>query len=289
MKPLIAVSGKNGQLGSELKDIAETAEAFDFIFAGRDELDLSDLSSIDSFFEKYKPTYFINCAAYTAVDKAEQDKENAYKINAEAVGRIAYLCNQSNSVLIQISTDYVFNGESEKPYTPEDDTDPVNYYGYTKWLGEKLALENCTNTIIIRTSWVYSSYGNNFVKTIMRLMKERTDINVVSDQTGSPTYAKDLAEVILQIIQQIEDTNKIETGIYHYSNDGVISWFHFATSIRDNAAFNCNIHPIPTTAYSTPAKRPAYSVMNKEKIKTVYRIPLKDWQASLKECLAKLS
>ncbi|MGN6619081.1 MAG: dTDP-4-dehydrorhamnose reductase [Ilyomonas sp.] len=287
-KPLIAVTGKNGQLGSELNDLAASSNSFDFVFAGRDELDLADLSSIESFFKKYKPDYFINCAAYTAVDKAEQDQENAYKINAEAVGKIAYLCRQNYAVLIHVSTDYVFNGKNEHPYKTDDKTEPVNYYGYTKWLGEKLALENCNNTIIIRTSWVYSSYGNNFVKTMLRLMKDRTDLNVVNDQLGSPTYAKDLAEAILQIILQIHQTDKIESGIYHFSNEGIISWYEFATAIRNNAALQCNVHPIKTEQYPTPAKRPAYSVMSKEKITSVYNIQIKDWESSLHECLQQL-
>lgn len=287
-KPLIAVSGKNGQLGSELKDLADSFNSFDFVFAGRDELDLSDLSSIESFFKKYQPDYFINCAAYTAVDKAEQDQESAYKINAEAVGKIAQLCQQNSTVLIHISTDYVFNGSNDRPYEPNDKTEPINYYGYTKWLGEKLALENCKNTIIIRTSWVYSSYGNNFVKTMLRLMKDRTDLNVVGDQLGSPTYAKDLAEAILQIVLQIRQTHKTESGIYHFSNEGIISWYEFATAIKNNAALQCNVQAITTAQYPTPAKRPAYSVMSKEKIKSVYNLPIKEWESSLRECLQKL-
>lgn len=287
-KPVVAVSGKNGQLGNELQNAAKTNNTFEFVFAGREELNLSDASTIESFFEKYHPNFFINCAAYTAVDKAEQDQENAYKINAEATGVIAQLCKNYKTVLIHISTDYVFDGTGKLPYKPEDETNPVNYYGYTKWLGEKLALENCSNTIIIRTSWVYSSYGHNFVKTMLRLMKERMDLNVVNDQLGSPTYAKDLAEAIIEIINYIAIKQEIHRGIFHFSNEGIISWFQFAQAIQQNAGMNCNVHPIATSQYPTPAKRPAYSVLNKEKIQNVYGIRIKDWQKSLKECLMKL-
>ncbi|QEC66389.1 dTDP-4-dehydrorhamnose reductase [Panacibacter ginsenosidivorans] len=283
-KPVIIVSGKNGQLGNELNDIANNYALFEFHFFDRTELDIANTEAINTAFEKFKPTYFINTAAYTAVDKAEAEQEQAYLINAEATGNIAKACKAWSTKLIHVSTDYVFSGKGTKPYKEDDATDPVNYYGYTKWIGEQLALQNNPQTIVIRTSWVYSVYGNNFVKTMMRLMKDRTDINVVNDQYGSPTYAKDLAEAIIQIIVQ----NNFQPGIYHFSNSGEINWHTFASAIKDAKHFNCNVHAIPSSQYPTPAKRPAYSVMSKEKIVNVYNIQLKPWQQSLAACLGKL-
>lgn len=284
-KPVVLVSGKNGQLGFELMQLANRYPALELVFADRTTLDITQPGSVKAAFEQYRPAFFINCAAYTAVDKAESDQPAALASNAEAVGNIAQCCEQYNATLVHISTDYVFNGQGTKPYLPEDATDPVNYYGYTKWLGEQLALKNCSRTIIIRTSWVYSSHGNNFVKTMLRLMKERTELNVVNDQVGSPTYAKDLAEAILTIISQ---TGNQAYGVYHYSNEGVISWFDFATAIRDAAQLSCKVNPIPTTAYPTPAKRPAYSVMDKQKIIQQFHVPVRDWKESLHACLALL-
>jgi dTDP-4-dehydrorhamnose reductase len=214
-KPLIAVTGRNGQLGQELEQLSVMyADRFDFIFTSRTELDLGNPSTIAIFFEKHKPAYFINCAAYTAVDKAETEQETAFIINAESVGIIAQQCRAHGCTLITISTDYVFNGKATQPYPTDHATDPVNYYGYTKWLAEKLALENNERTIIIRTSWLYSPYGENFVKTMLRLMKERDEISVVNDQVGSPTYAADLANAILRMVVSLEEGNT-HYGIYH--------------------------------------------------------------------------
>jgi len=283
-KPVIIVSGKNGQLGNELNDLANNYPQFEFYFFDRTELDIANAEAINIAFEKYKPTYFINTAAYTAVDKAETEQEQAYLINAEATGNIARACKAYSTKLIHVSTDYVFNGQGTQPYKENDPTDPVNYYGYTKWMGEQLALQNNPQTIVIRTSWVYSVYGNNFVKTMLRLMKDRTDLNVVADQFGSPTYAKDLAEAFMQIITQ----NKFQPGIYHFSNSGEINWHAFATAIKDAKQFSCNVHAIPSLQYPTPAKRPAYSVMSKEKIQSAFNIQLKSWQQSLAKCLEKL-
>lgn len=283
-KPVIIVSGKNGQLGNELKDAAVLFPQFDFHFFDRVELDIASTDAVNAVFEKYKPAYFINTAAYTLVDKAETEQEQAYLINAAATGDIANACKAYNTKLIHISTDYVFNGNGSEPYNETDATDPVNYYGYTKWMGEQLALNNNLVTIVIRTSWVYSVYGNNFVKTMLRLMKDRSDFNVVSDQFGTPTYAKDLAEAIMQIISQ----DNFQPGIYHFSNEGAINWYEFATAIKDIKQLNCTVHPIPSSQYPTPAKRPAYSVMSKEKIKSTFNIRLKPWQQSLAECLEKL-
>ena len=287
-KPTIIVSGKNGQLGNELQDACVLFPQFNYRFFARDELDISNCNAIEKIFKKYKPQYFINAAAYTAVDKAETDQESAYLINAEATGNIAKICNQYNTKLIHVSTDYVFDGTGKEPYKENDTTNPVNYYGYSKWTGEQLALENNPHAIIIRTSWVYSVYGNNFVKTMLRLMKERKELNVVNDQVGSPTYAKDIAEAIFQIISKADKTKNFHYGIYHFSNEGIISWYDFAMAIKEIKKFDCVVHPIPTSQYPTPAKRPAYSGMSKEKISKTFGIILKDWKQSLEECLSKL-
>jgi dTDP-4-dehydrorhamnose reductase len=287
-KPLIVVTGKNGQLGWEILQLVDTLnESFDFLFTGREELDLSRPETIAPFFEKNQPDYFINCAAYTAVDKAEQENELAYKINAESVGMIAQYCAKIHAKLITISTDYVFDGNGVTPYTTDTKTSPINYYGYSKWMGEQLALSNCAETIVIRTSWVYSVHGNNFVKTMLRLMNDRPELNVVSDQIGSPTYAADLARTILKIVGSIE-LGHAHYGIYHYSNAGVISWFDFATAIALEGRKNCKVLPIPSSAYPTPAKRPGYSVMDCSRLVNDYGIELNNWELSLRNCISKL-
>ena len=292
---IILVSGKNGQLGKELQKLAISNQNFQFVFFDRDELNIADEQSLKNTFEKFSPSYFINCAAYTAVDKAETERELAYKINAEAVGNIARQCTQFNTKLIHISTDYVFDGKANQPYKEDDATSPVNYYGYTKLSGEELAIKNNSDTIIIRTSWIYSEYGNNFVKTMLRLMNERKEINVVNDQLGSPTYAKDLAEAIVEIAgsEQLAANSSPLTvhrsqNIYHFSNDGIISWYDFAVAIKEIKQLDCIINPIPTSAYPTPAKRPAYSGLDKTKIVSTFNIELKNWKESLQQCLALL-
>jgi dTDP-4-dehydrorhamnose reductase len=287
-KLAIIVSGKNGQLGNELHDASVLFPQFHYYFFGKDELDICSKIALEKIFAKYKPAYFINTAAYTAVDKAETDQETAYLVNAEAVSTIAKTCSTYNTTLIHLSTDYVFDGNNKQPYKENDLTNPVNYYGYSKWMGEQLALENNPQTIVIRASWVYSVYGHNFVKTMLRLMKERSTLNVVNDQLGSPTYAKDLSEAILQIITKVNEAKMFHPGIYHFSNDGVISWCDFATTIRDIKKLNCSVQPITTAQYPTPAKRPFYSVLDKEKIQSSFGITLKNWRKSLEECLGKL-
>ena len=284
-KPLVVITGKNGQLGWELAQLkALNTFQFDFLFTGRDELDLSKPDTITTFFKKYKPQYFVNCAAYTLVDKAETERDAALATNATSVGLIAAECAAIGCTLITISTDYVFDGNGTSPYLPTLATDPLNYYGFSKREGEELALQNNPKSIIIRTSWVYSTHGNNFVKTMLRLMKERTELKVVGDQIGSPTYAADLADAIIQIIEQLE-SGVTHYGIYHYSNSGVISWYDFAVAINKIAGFNCNVLSIPTSDYPTPAKRPAYSVLDKESIIKDYEVKLIDWQISLRKCI----
>jgi dTDP-4-dehydrorhamnose reductase len=280
----IIVTGSNGQLGSELKELAASYPQFEMIFLSRDELSINDESSVKNIFEKHKPDFLINCAAYTAVDKAESEKELASSINGTAVGYLAANCKTYGTKLLHISTDYVFNGQHTEPLTETDAVDPINFYGQSKLLGEELAFKNDPEAIVIRTSWVYSSYGNNFVKTMIRLMNQKESINVINDQYGAPTYAADLAELIMDII----NSGKWLPGIYNYSNEGMITWFDFANTIRHYINSNCKVNPIPTSQYPTPAKRPAWSVLNKSKIKEKYGIQLKDWTQSLKRCIDKL-
>ena len=288
MKPIVVVTGKNGQLGWELQQLASSfQDQYEFVFTDRTMLDLGAPESIAPFFDSVKPQFFINCAAYTAVDKAETEKDLAFTINAISVGEIASCCAKYQTRLITISTDYVFDGQGKVPYPTNTPTNPVNYYGYTKAIGEQKALGNNPNTVIIRTSWVYSTHGNNFVKTMLRLMKERPEIKVVADQQGCPTYAADLAEAIMQIVTAAQNGNK-SCGIYHYSNAGSITWFEFATAIKEIAGLTCSVLPIPTEAFPTPAKRPAYSVMDIKDIADVFGIELKEWKTSLRKCIEKM-
>jgi dTDP-4-dehydrorhamnose reductase len=289
----ILVTGANGQLGMEIRDLSPQFPQFQFVFVSREELAIDDFSALKEFFERQSPQYCINCAAYTKVDAAESHKEEAFLINGEAVSVIADCCRQNKTKLIHVSTDYVFNGDGTEPYTEDAQTDPVSVYGASKLAGEHYAMEMNPETIIIRTSWVYSSYGNNFVKTMRRLMKERAEINVVNDQVGSPTYAADLAEVILKVISEFgpeSDRQRASDfpGIYHFSNDGVISWYEFALAIKELTGSQCQVHPIPTSKYPTPAKRPMYSVLDKKKIQETFDIKLKDWKESLAVCVQKL-
>lgn len=288
VKPVIIVPGKNGQLASELYLIASIHSQFQWFFFDKAQLNITDQSSIQTIFQQYNPSYFINCAAYTAVDKAESDQQAALAVNSNAVEYIAKCCNEYKATLIHISTDYVFNGNGKIPYQETDQTDPVNYYGYTKWLGEQQALKNCTHSIIIRTSWVYSSFGHNFVKTMLRLMSSKQEINVVNDQIGAPTYAADLAEAIVKILQTLQLDDKLY-GIYHYSNAAEISWFDFAAEIKKQINSNCIIHPIPSSYYPTPARRPFFSLMNTNKIKEDFGVEIADWKQSLQRCIKCLN
>ena len=288
-KPIVVVTGKNGQLGFEVSQLCNHYPEFDFLFTGRDDLDLNTQESIDDFFKKYTPSFFINCAAYTAVDKAETDIETAMAVNATSLGLIAKHCHQIKCPLITISTDYVFDGMGTIPYPIDHITNPINHYGYTKLLGEQLALQNNSETIVIRTSWVYSTHGNNFVKTMIRLMKERPSLSVVSDQIGSPTYAKNLANAILTIIQSIFYKKVTpEYGIFHYSDKGVISWYQFAKEIKAYKKLTSKVSATTTENYPTPAKRPGYSVLDSSRIKAVYGIEPLDWKESLHNCLDML-
>lgn len=284
-KPLIVVTGKNGQLGLELQLLASLFDTkYDFLFVDRSQLDLSSNDSIDNFFAAYTPSVVINCAAYTAVDKAETDREAAFQINGAAVGKLATHAAAIHALFITVSTDYVFNGNGTTPYLPSDVTDPVNYYGESKAVGEQLAIANNPESIIIRTSWVYSRFGNNFVKTMIRLMGERPSLNVVGDQIGAPTYAADLAAAIMHIVAQKAAGNK-HSGLYHYSNSGAISWYDFAVAIGQMIHSTCAVAKIGTEAFPTPAKRPHYSLMDCSKIIQDFGVNQPAWADSLQTCI----
>jgi dTDP-4-dehydrorhamnose reductase len=285
MSNKILVTGSNGQLGNELRDIASVFPLYEFVFTDVGELSITDNDAVKKIFEEHRPAYLINCAAYTAVDKAESEKELNNQINGVAVGILALASKQNGTKFIHISTDYVFNGTASRPLREDDNVDPVNAYGASKLLGEQLAVENDPETIIIRTSWVYSFYGKNFVKTMISLMNERKSIGVVNDQVGSPTYASDLAQAIMQIIS----SGKWVPGIYNFSNNGVISWFDFANEIKRLIKSSCIVNPLTTEQFPTPAKRPKYSVLDKTKIQETFSIQLKDWEKSLNECIQKLN
>jgi dTDP-4-dehydrorhamnose reductase len=283
-KSRILVTGANGQLGMELRDLSATFPDYEFLFFGKDDFSIVDGDAAEEIMVKLAPQFLINCAAYTAVDKAEQDRELAYSINASAVGLLAELCSRHHCKFIHISTDYVFNGAASSPLNESHPVAPVNYYGETKLAGEKLALQKNPGSVIIRTAWVYSAHGKNFVKTMLRLMTEKPEISVVSDQKGTPTYAADLARAIMHIIA----SGHWIPGIYHYSNEGQTTWFSFASQIKELAGIECQIHPISTARFPTPAKRPAYSVLDKSKIKNTYALPIRDWESALRACLSAL-
>lgn len=283
-KQKIVVTGSNGQLGSELKELSPQYPQYDFHFLTRAQLSLDTNEGLAEKIAALKPHYLINCAAYTAVDKAETEQALAMQINGVAVGALAKACLQNDIKFIHLSTDYVFDGTHKEPVNEDVYPSPINFYGESKFAGELLALQTNPYSIVIRTSWVYSFYGKNFVKTMIRLMGEKESVSVVNDQWGSPTYAADLAEAILQII----NSGIWEPGIYHFSNEGIINWAQFAQSIANKIGSTCKVNPIPTASYPTPAKRPLYSVMDKTRIGQQYSIAMKSWDKSLDKCIAKL-
>ncbi|MDD5159193.1 MAG: dTDP-4-dehydrorhamnose reductase [Sulfuricurvum sp.] len=282
----VLVTGANGQLGSEMRELSSHYPQYTFTFADRSTLDLSNLYQFEDYFDNNRFDAIINCAAYTAVDKAESESDLTDSINHRFVSMLAKIAKRDDSTLIHISTDYVYDGKNHRPYIESDPTDPQGVYGRTKRDGENAILEAApSNSIIIRTSWVYSSFGNNFVKTMLRLGRERDSLGVIFDQIGTPTYAHDLAETILEILPKIH--NKIPE-IYHYSNEGAASWYDFAKAIFELSDISSQVNPITTDQYPTPATRPHYSLLNKAKIKNDFGITIPYWRDSLKACLITL-
>jgi dTDP-4-dehydrorhamnose reductase len=275
----ILVTGAHGQLGMEINFLSSLLETHEFVFVDHNELDITDAVAVNNFVEGRSFTGIINCAAYTAVDRAESEKELAFKVNAEGAGNVANVAKQINARFIHFSTDFIFGGTNSVPYVETDIPGPKSVYGSSKLAGEELVLKNNPDAIIIRTSWVYSSFGNNFVKTILRLGKEWESLNIIYDQVGTPTYARDLADAVLQIIHHTE----WKPGIYNYSNEGVASWYDFAMAIKKMGGLKVKINPIETTQYPTPASRPKYSVLNKKKIKEAYELEIPYWIDSLVE------
>ena len=288
MTPVL-ITGCKGQLGSEIKRISSKFPEISFNFTDLEELDITRPGDIRNFLDNMPVKFLVNCAGYTAVDKAEDDEDLAYLLNADATESLAMISAERRMQLIHISTDYIFNGEKNHPYMEDDPVNPQTVYGKSKLLGEQ-ALQKAGTGIIVRTSWLYSSFGNNFVKTILRLSGEREQLNVVFDQTGCPTYAHDLAMAILEMIRiEIDNKNSSRYDIYHYSNQGVCSWYEFATAIIDFAGTGCEIIPVESKDYVTRAKRPRYSVMSKEKITGEYDLRIPHWKDSLKECIDEIT
>ncbi len=289
MSKSVLVTGASGQLGQSFALISPAYKSIDFNFVTRKDLDLNSSENINAYLNSADCNIIINCAAYTGVDKAESEVDVANQINHLAVKQLAEICKVRNIHLIHFSTDYVFNGNNNKPYIENDKVDPINIYGKTKLKGEEALIEINPKGLIIRTSWVYSEFGNNFVKSILRLGAERDKLNIVSDQIGSPTYAVDLARVVLFIIQhQYFEDMYVEANTYHYSDEGVASWYDFTKEILDIKNIECSVNPIETKDYPTAALRPYYSLFNKSKIKETFGVEIPYWKDTLKVCLSKI-
>ena len=280
----ILITGSNGQLGSEMQEASNRFTNFKYIFTDVAELDICDKEALGNFVKENAVTVIVNCAAYTAVDKAEDDVELCYKINRDAVQNIAEVAHENNVKVVHVSTDYVFDGTNYVPYTEDMPVCPSSVYGKSKLEGEQVLMESCNEAVIIRTSWLYSSFGNNFVKTMMKLGTERDALNVIFDQVGTPTYAADLADTILSVISH----ESFVPGIYHFSDEGVCSWYDFTKTIHRIANITCNVQPIETKDYPVRTPRPHYSVLNKAKIKSTYGIAIPHWEDSLEKCIAIL-
>ena len=286
----ILVTGAYGQLGNEVRILSANYQEYNFMFTDVDSLDITDKDELIDFVTGNDIRYIINCAAYTAVDKAEDDSELCEKINATAVKNLGLAAAEAGAGIIHVSTDYVFDGTSCRPYTEDMPTKPCSVYGKTKLKGEKNLFKVCPNAIVIRTAWLYSPFGNNFVKTMIKLGSERESLNVIFDQVGTPTYAEDLADAILKAMDQTIDTDHDKGGIYHFSNEGVCSWYDFTIKIHEIAGIKtCKVNPIETKDYPTKAARPHYSVLNKSKIKQAFNITIPHWESSLKNCIKELS
>ena len=285
----ILITGSNGQLGSEIKDLVSNYKNFNFFFMDLPELNICDLEELNTFIVDQNINAVINCAAYTAVDKAEKDEHAAQKVNSEGVLNLVNALKKVNGKLIHISTDYVFDGNHSQPYKESDPVSPVGVYGETKRAGELAVINSSIDALVIRTSWMYSVYGNNFLKTMLKLGHDKDELGVIFDQVGTPTNASDLAKTCLDILAYSKEANINSKGkIYHYSNEGVTSWYDFAEAIMELGSIDCKIRPIETKDYPTPAKRPHYSVLNKSKIKTDFNIQIPNWRDSLDKCIEKL-
>jgi dTDP-4-dehydrorhamnose reductase len=285
----VLITGSNGQLGSEIRELAVNYKKLDLVFKDLPELDICNFNLLQSFIIDNNINAVINCAAYTAVDKAEQDAEIAEEVNSNGVLNLVKALQTVSGKLIHISTDYVFNGDHFLPYKESDPVSPIGVYGKTKRKGELAVLNSTLDAIVIRTSWLYSSYGNNFVKTMLLLGKQKEELGVIFDQLGTPSYARDLAKTCLEILCGVSSENISKDGnLYHYSNEGVASWYDFAILIMELGGVNCKVKPIQTKDYSTLAKRPQYSVLNKSKIKTDFKLEIPYWRDSLKDCIEKI-
>jgi dTDP-4-dehydrorhamnose reductase len=285
----VLITGSNGQLGSEIRELAANYSKLDLVFRNSHELDICSFEALQDFIIDHKINVVINCAAYTAVDKAEEDTEIAERVNSMGVSNLVNALEKVNGKLIHISTDYVFDGDHFLPYKELDPVSPIGVYGETKRAGELAVLKSAIDSVVIRTSWLYSSYGNNFVKTMLRLGNEKENLGVIFDQVGTPTYARDLAKTCLEILTGVNSAKISKNGnLYHYSNEGVASWYDFAISIMELGGKNCKVKPIQTKDYPTLAKRPQYSVLNKSKIKTDFKIEIPHWRDSLKDCIEKI-
>ena len=283
MKNLL-ITGANGQLGNEMRVLSAEYPEYSYFFTDVEELNICNEQAVMDYVEDHQIHVIVNCAAYTAVDKAEEDVELCTKLNADAVGYLAKAAEAFGAEFIQISTDYVFDGTAHIPYQETEPTCPNSVYGSTKLAGEQNALTLCTRSMVIRTAWLYSTFGNNFVKTMIRLGRERDSLGVIFDQVGTPTYARDLARAIFAAIRQ-----GVTPGIYHFSNEGVCSWYDFTKAIHRLAGITtCNVKPLHTSEYPTKAKRPHYSVLDKRKIKEVYHVEIPYWEESLKECIYQM-
>jgi dTDP-4-dehydrorhamnose reductase len=281
----ILVTGADGQVGQAFRQLASGDSGMNFLFAGREDLDITDPEAVRRYFDSHQPTHCINCAAYTAVDRAESEPERSAAINAGGAGNLARACTATGARLIHLSTDYVFDGLGKRPYVETDPTGPTGVYGATKLAGEKRCVEENGASIIIRTAWVFSPFGTNFVKTMLRLMAERDRIAVVNDQRGCPTSAGDIADAIAGII----GSGTWVPGIYHFGNRGETTWFGLATAIQRMCGFDCAVEPVVTEDYPTAAKRPAYSVLDTGKIEAVYGIRPRNWEDALADCLTQLA
>lgn len=283
----ILVTGANGQLGNSIRLLAKHYPQYNFLFTDVDTLDITDPQAVGKAIKDNQVDYVVNCAAYTAVDKAEDDEELCRRLNSYAVGVLGKAAHEAGAKMVHVSTDYVFSGTGCLPYKETDETRPVSVYGRTKLAGEQILQEVCPEAVIIRTAWLYSEFGSNFVKTVLRLGKERDELRFVFDQIGTPTYAGDLAAAILAILDAGEKGTFVP-GIYHFSNEGVCSWYDFTVKILEIAGIACRVFPIETEEYPTRAVRPPYSVLNKKKIKETYGVTVPHWEESLRVCMEKL-